>query len=614
MGSYFYGPYYRPLQTKRQNYYKELQINESKNSQEEKVVQEIINSGFKQKILVIGDYNEDFFKKNLVDGIDNSDGNCNYIKKAKHSSLKGWDFYFFEKNNKNIGEKVFKEIEKSYKIDTKTNKPTRVGDYLTILYFFDEYHEDIMNYFFSQNQFMLPLFIILGQNSEEFEKFKENNENIIKKKCKKISDQILKYGTLSKDEINNIFTLLNLLIETSSYYNETGDEFKIPKQIMNLNIMEKDVELVIKHFYTINILVLGRPGSGKSTLINYLINSMVCKSGLGNEISSRILKYYSRLHPLLFYDTPGISSEKKIDDIIKLIWQKNKELENLGSKIHAIFYLINGQARFFENFEKKMLEFLITDLKLPLYFIVSRLENEEELDEIMYHLKGSFNELTKESINEIENDDLAYFEKYNDENFKNNCFLVNVIPKNFISPKKLFQKIYSDFKKYIISYNINEQNLSTATEKSLIEQIKNPKDIKLKVDALCDNIIILYRLIGSSIKWGEKGSTNLSMALIKEISNIYGIDKTFTIDECRDKIKEEGYTDEYQKNPNNRFFEKLFASLFYNSPADKEIKTLGSNLKYEYGKKFNNEDYCIRYINKLRKAINESIEELKNVE
>ena len=47
MGSYFYGPYYRPLQTKRQNYYKELQINESKNSQEEKVVQEIINSGFK---------------------------------------------------------------------------------------------------------------------------------------------------------------------------------------------------------------------------------------------------------------------------------------------------------------------------------------------------------------------------------------------------------------------------------------------------------------------------------------------------------------------------------------------------------------------------------------
>ena len=609
----------KPLETERQNYYNSLlKEDKSKNSQEENTIKDIAKLELKQKILVFGNYNENFFTNNLVVNLRGSDGNSNYIKVANHTSLKGWNFYFFAENDKNVAEKVYSEIEKSYKTDPNSKKKQRVGDYMTILYFYDEYHEGIMNYFFSQNQLFLPLFIILGQNTTEFKQFQENNESTIKNKCKKISKNILKYGILSDNEMINLYTILNLLIETASYYNETGDEFKMPKQLMNLDVMSKDVELIIKYCYTINILVLGRPGAGKSNLINYLVNSMVCKSGEGNELSSRILKYYSRLHPLSFYDTPGMSTDSITKEIIKLILQKNKELNNIGSKIHAVFYMINGHARYFQNNEKKMLEFLIADLKLPVYFVVSKLEDEEELEERMDIIKGNFDEITKESINELKREQneeiLKYFERFNDDNFKTNCFLVNVIGKHFVSPKKLFKKIYEDFKKYIIQTEINSENLSRITENSLIGKINKPKDIKSNVDNLCDNIISLYRIIGSSIKWGDLGSTNLSMALIKEISTIYGIDKVLSLQECRDKIQEEGYSDEYQKNPNERYFQKFFANIFYDSPANKEMKTLGGILKDEYGKKFSNPSYCIRYINKMRKAINESIEDLKNVE
>ena len=104
------------------------------------------------------------------------------------------------------------------------------------MYFIDENKNKFVDYFIKQhNQYNIPLIIIVG---------KENENNQLK------SDISTSIKELDRNRI--IEPNLNFnLFEFSTFYNQLGDEYKYPKQLMDEKLFDKVTKEVIKNFLII---------------------------------------------------------------------------------------------------------------------------------------------------------------------------------------------------------------------------------------------------------------------------------------------------------------------------------------------------------------------------
>jgi hypothetical protein len=178
-----------------------------------------------------------------------------------------------------------------------------------------------------------------------------------------------------------------------------------------------------------------------------------------------------------------------------------------------------------------MFKCLLEEIKIPVYFILTKLESKQKGDENLPFMIKNFKAVTK---------GLQISNNYMGENIKNYIFYVNVIGPHIMGLDQLFYKLYKDFSGYIIEEEIDSKNIERITEKSLIGYMKSPKDIASHPKIVCEYINYIYRLIGRSIGSKEKGSTNLSAAFLKQIHSIYGYNN-ISLNECKRKIESEGF-------------------------------------------------------------------------
>ena len=68
----------------------------------------------------------------------------------------------------------------------------------------------------------------------------------------------------------------------------------------------KEVKQKIQGLNKLNVMVLGKTGVGKSTLINSVFQEPIAQTGIGKPVTSRIKKYEKADYPLSIYDTPGL--------------------------------------------------------------------------------------------------------------------------------------------------------------------------------------------------------------------------------------------------------------------------------------------------------------------
>lgn len=133
------------------------------------------------------------------------------------------------------------------------------------------------------------------------------------------------------------------------------DTDKMAQQCMDA-INEK-----IKNLKTLNIMVVGKSGVGKSTLINSLFRGNFAETGLGRPVTSEIRKKVKKDYPLAIYDTPGFELAKgqqdKVKDEILDIIQKGYASKDVNEAIHCIWYCINvGANRTFDESEVEWLK------------------------------------------------------------------------------------------------------------------------------------------------------------------------------------------------------------------------------------------------------------------
>jgi len=111
---------------------------------------------------------------------------------------------------------------------------------------------------------------------------------------------IRNFNTLYFDPLNNetYFKFINQINKYFSYYNELGD----------INVMENEDQQFAAR---LNILVCGRAGSGKSTLINKILDEKRCREGSGLSVT-KYVTFYNHKKSAQFLDYDNTKEESNL--------------------------------------------------------------------------------------------------------------------------------------------------------------------------------------------------------------------------------------------------------------------------------------------------------------
>jgi len=106
---------------------------------------------------------------------------------------------------------------------------------------------------------------------------------------------------------------------------------------------------------TANIMVAGKTGTGKSTLLNAIFGEDLATTGTGRPVTEHIEEYKHESIPIRIWDTVGLEldSEKtrqSINEIKRTIASKSESKDELD-QIHAIWYCINSGSNRYEGAE-----------------------------------------------------------------------------------------------------------------------------------------------------------------------------------------------------------------------------------------------------------------------
>lgn len=119
-------------------------------------------------------------------------------------------------------------------------------------------------------------------------------------------------------------------------------------------IFEKTNE-EIKNLKPANIMLTGKTGVGKSTLINNVFRENIARTGIGSPVTEHIKKLSKEGVPVNLFDTKGIELSYESQEIVKneIMHEINKmnSSSNIEDRLHMMWYIINSNSNRIESFE-----------------------------------------------------------------------------------------------------------------------------------------------------------------------------------------------------------------------------------------------------------------------
>jgi small GTP-binding protein len=139
-----------------------------------------------------------------------------------------------------------------------------------------------------------------------------------------------------------------------------------------------------------NILIIGKAGVGKSTLINRVFNSDQAKIGFGRPVTQDIQQYIMEGCPITIYDTPGLEldeTKSKVikQDVAKLI--EEKRVPDIKEHIHVIWYCVNDNSNRLEKNEEVWIQKLVKKDEVPLIIVLTQ-TNDPKISKMLPYLQG----------------------------------------------------------------------------------------------------------------------------------------------------------------------------------------------------------------------------------
>lgn len=145
-----------------------------------------------------------------------------------------------------------------------------------------------------------------------------------------------------------------------------------------------------RNLKNLNIIVLGKSGVGKSTLINSIFRENLAETGLGRPVTQSVKRIEKDDFPLKIYDTPGFELSGKQqnsvkDEIMDLI-NDGLRSRDINNAIHCIWYCINvGGNRTFDDTEMQWLRDLTESnkvTKVPIIVVLTQAFPKQKANEM----------------------------------------------------------------------------------------------------------------------------------------------------------------------------------------------------------------------------------------
>ena len=155
----------------------------------------------------------------------------------------------------------------------------------------------------------------------------------------------------------------------------------------------------------VNLLVVGKSGVGKSTLINTVFGEEIVQTGVGTPVTDQISLIEKENFPVRIYDTVGFeigSLGFDIKDVVKTfkrnpvqqLIKKVQATETLEDDIHVAWYVISGSGSRIEEAEISFINWMVQQ-KIPVVVVLTKCYNLVEAN----MLKNKIEELISSSKN-----------------------------------------------------------------------------------------------------------------------------------------------------------------------------------------------------------------------
>lgn len=146
-------------------------------------------------------------------------------------------------------------------------------------------------------------------------------------------------------------------------------------------LMEK-IEEITSSMIKTNIMLVGKTGVGKSTLINSVFRSNIVETGTGRPVTQHLQKIVSDDVPVVLYDTKGLELKEGVqlqikEEIIDTI-NNSRRGNNPEEYIHAIWYCINAQSNRFEETEEELIRTLSDEVEVPIILVLTQCPSDDD--------------------------------------------------------------------------------------------------------------------------------------------------------------------------------------------------------------------------------------------
>jgi uncharacterized protein (DUF697 family) len=142
-------------------------------------------------------------------------------------------------------------------------------------------------------------------------------------------------------------------------------------------IIEDTINKVMKDRGKVNILIAGKTGVGKSTLINAVFQGNFANTGYGQPVTKETRKISKEGIPLTLYDTRGIELkdfDETFCELENLVNQKNKDSDPM-EHIHIAWICIDESSRRVEDAEIELCKIL--SKHMPVIGVITKASSDE---------------------------------------------------------------------------------------------------------------------------------------------------------------------------------------------------------------------------------------------
>lgn len=154
--------------------------------------------------------------------------------------------------------------------------------------------------------------------------------------------------------------------------------FDVAQEILDMT--EKEM----KNLAPVNILLIGKSGVGKSTLINSVFRERLADTGIGKPVTKHLQKITRSDVPITLYDTRGLELSPEIQKQVKNeIYSVIEENKGTDEAIHVAYYCIQATSSRIEDSEIEMIQAISEKIPVVLVLTQSIGEQATEFQQVL---------------------------------------------------------------------------------------------------------------------------------------------------------------------------------------------------------------------------------------